>query len=107
MVEQRRMSYKKPSYLLIGAIVFALLPLLPTLIAGLIASAFGCTLNEANVHACVVFGNDIGEILYAMGLTFWLAIVTIQIGLVGAFASVIWFFIVFLKGRKSAEKKDK
>jgi Na+/phosphate symporter len=95
------MSYKKPTYLLIGSIFFAFLPLIPTLIAVLIASFFDCTLNEGNAHSCIVFGSDIGDTLYAMGLTFWLALATIQIGVVGLLFSIVWYVIVFLKRSKN------
>lgn len=53
------------------------IPLLVTLAAAGIASAFNCTLHEGFVNPCVVAGRDIGSTLYTMGMMAWLMLLTI------------------------------
>ena len=43
-------------------------PLIPAIIAGIVASACGCKLDEGNTHPCLLFGVDIGKLLYTMGV---------------------------------------
>jgi hypothetical protein len=59
----------------------AALPLISVIIAGTIADANGCQLDEGGVHACVVNGADMGETLYTMTVMGWLMLATIPIGL--------------------------
>jgi len=65
-------------------------PVIVSLLAGMIASAIGCTLNESSTHACLVLGVDIGGGLYAMGLAVWFSVVTLPIGVAGLAVSLIW-----------------
>ena len=60
------------------------------LLAGMIASASGCTLDEGSEHACLVLGVDIGGGLYAMGLAVWFSVVTLPVGVAGLAVSLIW-----------------
>ena len=57
-------------------------PIFSVLIAGLVASAAGCSADEGGPHPCMIFGYDFGEIIYALGTAGWFGIVTIPIGLV-------------------------
>jgi hypothetical protein len=64
-------------------------------VAGNIASANGCQLNEGSVHPCIVNGRDMGEQLYGMGVMGWFMLVTIPTGLLalaayGAILLVVW-----------------
>ena len=59
----------------------ACLPLFSVAIAGEIASANGCQLDEGSVHPCIVNGRDMGETLYTMGMMGWFMLATIPIGL--------------------------
>lgn len=64
-------------------------------VAGNIASANGCQLDEGSVHPCIVNGQDIGEQLYGMGVMGWFMLVTIPTGLLalaayGAILLVVW-----------------
>lgn len=58
----------------------ALLPVASVAVAGLVAEAAGCTLNEARAHPCVIAGLDWGGLLYTMGVLGWLMLATIPIG---------------------------
>jgi hypothetical protein len=70
-------------------------PIVLVSVAGAIASANGCELNEGSVHPCVVNGRDMGEQLYGMGVMGWFMLVTIPTGLLalaayGAILLVAW-----------------
>ena len=59
-----------------------LLPLVPLIVAGLIATANNCMLDEGDAHPCIVFGTDVGDTLYTMQVMGFIAIVTVPTGLV-------------------------
>jgi hypothetical protein len=59
----------------------AFLPLISVAIAGSIANANGCQLDEGSVHPCIVNGTDMGETLYSMGVMGWFMLATIPLGL--------------------------
>ena len=63
-------------------------PILSVLIASAIATATGSKLDEGSSHPCIIFGVDIGELLYAMGVAGWFVFVTFPTGLL-AIATVI------------------
>ncbi len=60
-------------------------------VAGNIASANGCQLDEGSVHPCIVNGRDMGEQLYGMGVMGWFMLVTIPTGLIAlaAYAAIL------------------
>jgi hypothetical protein len=72
-------------------VLLALAPLLSALIAGAIADALGCGLNEGGASPCPFMGHDLGEPLVIMLVLGWLAILTLPLG---AAALVIWLVIV-------------
>jgi hypothetical protein len=89
----------KPSWLFFlavaAAIIFvAALPMLVMLLSTWIASANGCTLNEANAHPCIVWGVDLGEALAAGFVTAWLGLLTLPMGALGLFAWVVAFSVL-------------
>ena len=76
----------KIQLLIHGLIVFvilllAALPLISVAVAGEIATANGCDLDEGSVHPCVVNGQDIGETLYTLGMMGWFMLVSIPVGI--------------------------
>lgn len=70
------------------SIVFAALPLLVTIGAGLIASALGCKLDESGTSICLLGSLDIGGDLSTLGIVGWLSLITIPIGALAALLSV-------------------
>jgi hypothetical protein len=56
-------------------------PMIPVAIASNIASAHGCKLDEGNPHPCIVFGKDIGGLLYEMFVMGWYCLFTIPTGI--------------------------
>lgn len=79
------------------SILVAIFPAVPTLVAALIAKANNCVLHEGFKNPCVVFGLDIGDILYPMGVSMWLLILSVPIGALGLLVSIIWFGIALLR----------
>jgi hypothetical protein len=78
-------------------VLLALSPFVGAMVAGTIADAYGCQLDEGSVHPCIVNGRDIGETLYAFGVLGWFALATIPIGfalLVIYLAIVILYYLV-------------
>lgn len=61
--------------------------MIPVIVVAVIAGIWGCKSDEGSVHPCIVFGNDIGEVLYSISM----------IGLfgMGTFPSGILALIVF------------
>lgn len=62
-------------------LVWIVWPMVLVGVAGSIASANGCQLDEGSVHPCIVNGRDMGEQLYGMGVMGWFMLVTIPTGL--------------------------
>jgi hypothetical protein len=71
-------------------VVLAGAPLIVAGIAGGIADALGCTLNEGGASGCVFMGRDIGETLAEMFVFGWLAFVTLP---PGELALAIWLLV--------------
>jgi TRAP-type C4-dicarboxylate transport system permease small subunit len=86
-------------------IVFVLLliwttwPIISVALAGSIASANGCQLDEGSIHPCVVRGADMGETLYAMGVMGWFALVTVPTGGLGLLLLGVIVLIIWAAGR--------
>ncbi len=73
-------------------------PVASVMIAGSIAEANNCQLDEGSVHPCIVNGNDRGEQLYSMGVMGWFMLVTIPTGLIalavyGVILLIIWLVV--------------
>lgn len=69
-------------YLLAFALIalFTVSPFIPVVIAGVVATANGCRLDEAGFYPCVILGHDFGELLGTMGMLGWLGLVTFPVG---------------------------
>ena len=88
-------ALRSPAFIWLNAmfvviVLFAAAPLLSAFLAGGIASALGCTLNEGGVSPCLFMGTDIGETLTVMFVLGWLAFETLPLGL---FALAIWLVV--------------
>ena len=90
-VAKRRFPWWVYWIVLAVILVVALAPLISVIIAGSIAEANGCALDEGSVHACIVGGNDMGSTLYAMGVMGWFMIATIPLG---AGAVLVWVVVL-------------
>lgn len=77
-------------------------PILLAGIAGAIASANGCQLNESVINSCLVDGRELGDTLYSMGVMGWFMLVTIPTGLLALLLFLLFLLIEWLVGRKRA-----
>ncbi len=68
-------------------------PIISVVIAGSIADAHGCVLNEGSINPCIVDGKDMGQTLYTMGMMGWLMIATIP---AGGVALIIWLVVLVI-----------
>jgi hypothetical protein len=86
-------SLRPPIVAALASLLFAIAPVISVEIACAIARWAGCTLNEADVHRCVVCGVDIGRPLGSMYLNGWLALLTLPIGSAFFVASILWLVV--------------
>jgi hypothetical protein len=104
------MSSRLRNILLIG--VFLLIaawtvwPMVLVGVAGSIASANGCQLDEGSVHSCIVNGRDMGEQLYGMGLMGWFMLVTIPTGLLALAVYCAVLFLIWVVRRARRRSND-
>lgn len=77
-------------------------PLLSTMIAGAIANAHGCQLDEGSIHPCIVAGKDIGETLYSMGVMAWLMLITLPTGLIAGVVILVVFIVLRVRRRAAS-----
>lgn len=61
------------------------------MIAGTIANAHGCQLDEGSIHPCIINGVDRGSDLYTLGVMGWFMLATIPLG---AIALVVYLALV-------------
>jgi hypothetical protein len=86
-----------------GIILFWMFsPLIPAIVAGVIAASYGCKLDEGGVHSCIVFGKDIGEMLYRMGVLGLLAMGTFPSGIL----ALIVFAVIVRLCKRAAERNE-
>jgi hypothetical protein len=74
---------KKKTIFALVSLLLVIGPWIPVILAGKIASANGCQLNESQVSPCQVAGQDRGEMLYKMGMMGWLGVMTFMPGVAG------------------------
>jgi hypothetical protein len=80
-------------------VLWMFLPMIPVVIASVIASACGCELNEADAHPCIVFGRDIGGVLYKMAMIGWFGLLTFPTGIL----ALIQFTVQIVRGTYSED----
>lgn len=86
------------------ALMFGFVPILPSLIASLIASTYGCILHEGNQTVCVVFGSDIGGYLHTAFVSGWIGILTVLPGFIIGAGAV---FFEWSQNRKHQHQPSK
>jgi hypothetical protein len=60
--------------------IVAFVPVGSVVACGLIANTHGCRVDEGSVHPCVIGGKEYGQLLYTLGVTGWLMLVTLPAG---------------------------
>jgi hypothetical protein len=85
--------------ILIPILLWTFWPVVLVAIAGGIASANGCELNETVVNSCIVNGREMGQTLYSMGVMGWFMLVTIPTGLLVLLIFLLLLLIEWIVGR--------
>lgn len=80
-------------------------PIALTAVAGAIAAANGCQLNEAQINSCIVNGREMGDTLYTLGVMGWFMLVTIPTGLLALLIFLLVLLILWLVGRRRASRR--
>ncbi|MEZ5788463.1 MAG: hypothetical protein R3D62_18740 [Xanthobacteraceae bacterium] len=78
---------------LLAILLFAALPLVNVAVAVGLASALGCTLNEAGVNPCPLLGIDLGQVLAGMAVLGWLGLAKIP---AAAILILAWFVVLLV-----------
>lgn len=82
---------------IIGCIVLvAIAPIIPAAIAGNVANAAGCQLDEGSIHPCVINGVDYGEDLYTWGMMPWFLFASFPIAVILFVIYLVVVAIIFL-----------
>jgi hypothetical protein len=77
-----------------GIIVsWAIFPVAGVLLTAIVSAICGCSINDGSPTPCLVFGTDIGRILYTLGVMGWLSIVTLPTGGI-AFLAYLAFLMI-------------
>jgi hypothetical protein len=94
------------AHVLILLVIFAIGigPWISVAIAGTIAEANDCILNESTVNPCIVNGKDMGETLYTMGMMGWIGIATCPVALILLGVYLLVIVTVWLVKRNRAKK---
>ena len=87
------MTKQRMIWALAVIVLFGALPLLSMLLALLIASPFGCPLDEGSVHPCVIFGLDFGTLLYTMAVGGWFVMFTVPLA---GLALIVWLTVLLV-----------
>lgn len=74
-------------------LVFALWPVGSVSLTYWIATANDCRVDEGSVHPCIVGGQDLGGLLYTLGVLGWFMLATLPLGL-GAL--IVWLITLLI-----------
>lgn len=85
---------RKMTLALCAILLIAFAPVLSVLASIGVADAFGCTLNEAGTHPCVIGGVDTGEVLAIMFVMGWFGLATLPLG---AIALLVWTVVAVVQ----------
>ena len=98
----RRRRFPWPIYLLLLVLILlvALAPVISVAVAGFIAEANGCVLNEGNIHPCLVNGEDVGGTLYTMFVLGWFMLASLPLGAMALLLLLVVFLLHLLFWRR-------
>ena len=87
---------------LLAIIAGALAPVLSVLISMGVAERFGCVLNEADSHPCVILGMDFGGLLGAMFVMGWFALATVPLGTIALLVWIVAAAVLYFRSRRAS-----
>ncbi len=82
-----------PGKLALISVVLGPLPLVIAMIGAGVAKMIGGNLDAAKAENCILFGVDIGGVLYIMFMMGWLMMFTGGLAMIGLFVSGIWALV--------------
>lgn len=85
--------------------LFTASPFISVFIAGAVATANGCRLDEAGFYPCVILGHDFGALLGSMGVLGWMGLMTLPIGSFLMFLLGVAALVHFFRDRREAASK--
>lgn len=91
--------------ILVPILLWTIWPIILVSIAGAIAAANGCELNETVINSCIVNGREMGNTLYSMGVMGWFMLVTIPTGLLALLIFLLLLLVEWVIGRKKARRQ--
>ena len=74
-------------------LAFTIAPIISVIVAGSIAEAHGCALDEGSIHSCLVNGEDWGSTLYTLGVLGWFMLATLPLG---GGALLVWLIVLII-----------
>jgi hypothetical protein len=103
-----RIPLKPLRNLLILALIllWIIWPIIPVAIAGSIATANGCQLNEGTINSCIVEGREVGDTLYTLGMAGWFMLVTIPTGLLALAIFLLLLLIEWIVVRRRVQRRQ-
>ena len=95
---ETRFRIKRFPWLIYWIVLFLVLvvmlsPIASVAVAGSLAHAYGCQVDEGSAHPCVIAGQDRGELLYTLGVLGWFMLLTLP---AGAVALLVWLIVLLL-----------
>lgn len=73
--------------------VFAVLPIVTTIVAVAVTGAYGCNINESVASVCQIGGTDMGYWLQFGGMSFLYIFLTFPIGFV---LFIVWLIVLLI-----------
>ena len=89
-----RRPWARAILVVLGLFLFTFWPVLSILLVSAVAKATGCSVDESQVHPCLVAGLDLGPALYTLGVLGWCTLLTVPLGLSVAITTVVRFLRV-------------
>ncbi|WP_284343587.1 hypothetical protein [Devosia nitrariae] len=89
--KRRRFPWIVYVLVLVLILAFALSPVASVAIAGWLAEANGCDLDEGSIHVCMIGDGDWGPTLYTMFVMGWFMLATLPMGAMGL---AIWLLVL-------------
>jgi hypothetical protein len=83
-------------------ILIAGAPIISVVIAGSIANAHGCRLDENGIYPCLINGVDYGRELATMAMMGWLMLATLPFGAMAGFVLLVICVLHFISWRRRA-----
>jgi hypothetical protein len=92
--------------ILVPILLWMIWPVIVVAVAGSIAAANGCELNETVINSCIVDGREMGDTLYSMGVMGWFMLVTIPTGLLALLVFLLLLLIEWIVGKRRAQRRQ-